>query len=78
MAAWIVACQAPLSMEFYRQKYWSGMPFSIPEDLPDPAEIDPTSLVCLALAGGFFITSATWKAQGIKLRNKLNLLVDRW
>ena len=33
---WIVACQAPLSMGFSRQEYWSGLPFPSPEDLPDP------------------------------------------
>ena len=33
---WTVACQAPLSMEFSRQEYWSGLPFSSPRDLPDP------------------------------------------
>ena len=31
-----VACQAPLSMGFSRQEYWSGLPFPSPEDLPDP------------------------------------------
>ena len=33
---WTVACQAPLSMEFSRQEYWSGLPCPSPEDLPDP------------------------------------------
>ena len=37
---WIVAHQAPLSMEFSRQEYWSGLPFSSPRDLPDPG-IEP-------------------------------------
>ena len=32
---WTVAHQAPQSMEFFRQEYWSGLPFSPPEDLPD-------------------------------------------
>ena len=32
---WTVACQAPLSMEFSRQEYWSGLPFPSPGDLPD-------------------------------------------
>ena len=31
-----VACQAPLSMEFSRQEYWSELPFPSPEDLPNP------------------------------------------
>ena len=35
-APWTVACQAPLSMRFSRQKYWSGLPFPSPEDLPYP------------------------------------------
>ena len=33
---WTVACQAPLSMEFSRQEYWSGLPFPFPGDLPNP------------------------------------------
>ena len=33
MTPWTVACQASLSMEFPRQKYWSGLPFPSPEDL---------------------------------------------
>ena len=32
---WTVPCQAPLSMRFHRQKYWSGLPFPSPGDLPD-------------------------------------------
>ena len=34
--SWTVTCQAPLSMGFPRQDYWSGLPFSSPGDLPDP------------------------------------------
>ena len=37
-----VACPAPLSMEFSRQQYWSGLPFPPPGDLPDPV-IEPGS-----------------------------------
>ena len=55
---WTVARQAPLSIGFSRQEYWSGSPFSPPRDLPDPG-IQPTSLMSLALTGGFFTTSAT-------------------
>ena len=33
---WTVARQAPLSMGFSRQEYWSGLPFPSPGDLPDP------------------------------------------
>ena len=49
---WTIACQAPLSMEFSRQEFWSGMPFPTPGDLPDPG-IEPMSLASLALAGRF-------------------------
>ena len=41
---WTVAHQAPLSMEFSRQEYWSGLLFPTPGDLPDPG-IEPESLV---------------------------------
>ena len=36
MALWTVAHQAPLSIEFSGQEYWSGLPFPSPGDLPDP------------------------------------------
>ena len=39
---WTVALQAPLSMGFLRQEYWSGLPFSFPGYLPDP-ENEPWS-----------------------------------
>ena len=54
----MVACQAPLSMGFSRQEYWSGLPYSPPGDLPDPG-IEIVSLTSPALAGGFFVTNAT-------------------
>ena len=41
---WTVDCQIPLSMGFPRQEYWSGLPFSSPGDLPNPA-IEPASPV---------------------------------
>jgi len=49
---WILACQAPLSMGFPRQQYWSGLPFPSPGALPNAGNkpISP------ALAGGFFTT----------------------
>ena len=49
---WTAARQAPLSMGFSRQEYWSGLPFPSPGDLPDPG-IEPGSPV---LAGGFLTT----------------------
>ena len=59
---WTAAYEAPLSMEFSRQEYWSALPFPTPGDLPDPG-IEPESLTSLALAGGFFTTSITWEAR---------------
>ena len=58
---WTIAHQAPLSMGFSRQEYWSGLPCPSPGDLPNP-EIEHLSLMSPALAGGFFSTSATWEA----------------
>ena len=55
---------APLSMEFFRQEYWSGLPCPPPGDLPGPG-IEPASLMPPALAGGFFTTSATWEAHSL-------------
>ena len=52
---WTVACQAPLSMEFSRQEYCSGLPFPSPGDLLDPG-ITPMTLLFPALAGRFFTT----------------------
>ena len=46
---WTVACQAPLSMGFHRQEYWSRVPFPPPGDLPDPG-IQPAYLTSSALA----------------------------
>ena len=59
MTLWIVACQAPLSMEFSRQAYWSGLPFPTAGDLADPG-IEPTSLTSPALAVRLFTTSTTY------------------
>ena len=56
---WITTSQAPLSMGFPRQEYWSGLPFLSPGDLPNP-EIEPMSPV---LAGGFFSTEPPGKSQ---------------
>ena len=49
---WTVAHQASPSMEFFRQEYWSGLPFPSPGDLPNTG----VELVSPALASGFFTT----------------------
>ena len=48
VTTWTVARQTSLSMGFYRQEYWSGLPCPPPEDLPHPG-IEPTSLKSPAL-----------------------------
>ena len=54
-------------MGFPRQEYWSGLPFPLPGDLPDPG-IEPMSLKSPTLVGLSFTISATWEAlQGIML-----------
>ena len=62
---WTVVPQAPLSTGFFRQEYWSGLPYLSPEDLPNPG-IEPVSLMSPALAGGFFTTRASLVAQRLK------------
>ena len=57
---WTVALQAPLSMGFPRQEYWSRLPFPSPGDLPDP-ETEPTCPASAALAGRFFTTKPPGK-----------------
>ena len=59
---WIIAHQAPLSLGFSRQEYWSGLLCPPPGDIPDPG-IEPMSLLSLASAGVFFTTSTTWEAK---------------
>ena len=60
---WTIVCQAPLSMGFSRQEYWSGFPFSSPGDLPNPG-IEPSFLTSPALVGVSFTTLAPPGHQG--------------
>ena len=57
-----VSHQAPLSMGFSRQEYWSGLPCLPPGDFPEPG-VKPMSLMCPALAGGFLSASTMWEAH---------------
>ena len=70
-----VAPQVPLSLEFPRKEYWSGLQFPTPKYLPDLG-IEPTSLVSPVLAGRFFTTSAIWKPLSSLLI--YSLWVDTW
>ena len=68
---WTAAHQAPLSMGFSRQEYWSGLPCPSPGDLPNSG-IEPESLMSHALAGGFFTTSTTWEVQWVPYRREIS------
>ena len=57
---WTVAIQTPLSIGFSRQKYWNGLPFPPPGDLPDPG-IKLKSPASLVLAGRFFTSEPLGK-----------------
>ena len=72
---WMVACQALLSVRFFRQEYWSGFPYLPPGDLPDPG-IEPTFLVSPALAGGFFTTAPPGKPLCILPQLKIKLVLQ--
>ena len=62
---WTVAHQAPLSMGFSRQEYWSGLLFPSPGDLSNP-RVEPGSLASPALAGRFFTNAPPGKPQQIQ------------
>ena len=69
---WTVADQAPLSMGFSRQEYWSGLPFPSSGDLPD-LRIKPASP---ALAGRFLTTETPGKALGPPTDSQINNLLN--
>ena len=60
---WTTAHQAPLSMGFSKQEYWSELPVPSPGDPLNPGTA-PASLMPPALAGGLFTAHVTWKAHG--------------
>ena len=64
MTPWTLARQASLSMGFPRQKYWSGLPFLSPGDLPDPG-VEPASTA-------LHVDSLSLSHQIINLANRTN------
>ena len=62
---WPIARQAPLSIGFPRQEYWSGLPFPSLGGLPDPGiePVSPASQAASCIAGGFFTTEPPGKPQ---------------
>ena len=73
MTPWTVARQAPLSKEFSRQGYWSGLPSPSPVDLPDPG-IEPASLVSPVLTGGFFTSCTIWRVVNINACHMVDIV----
>ena len=68
---WTIAHQAPLSMGFSRQEYWSGLPFPSPGDLPEPGT-KPVCPVSPALQSDYFTT----EPQGCPLHMLNSNLLD--
>ena len=66
---WTVAHQAPLSMGFSTQEYWSGLPFPSPGDLPNPGIKPPTP----AFTNGFFTTEPPGKPWIMVIINNYHL-----
>ena len=58
----IITRKAPLSMGFFKQEYWSGLPCPPSGYIPDSG-LESSYLISPALAGMFFTTSATWEVQ---------------
>ena len=73
MTPWTVAHQAPLSMEFFRQEYWSDLPFPPPGDLPD-LENELVSPESPARAGGFFTRSPSLTTEDSKILREVTIL----
>ena len=68
----MVARQAPLSMGFSRQEYWSGLPFPPPGDLSGPG-MELSSLAFFALGGRFFITEPPGKPRyTVEIEKQMN------
>ena len=74
---WTVACQAPLSMEFFRQEYWNGLPFPPPGDLPNPG-VEPASLASPALAGGFSAIALLGKPVCLRFIDGTSYFLFKW
>ena len=62
MTLWAVDHQASLYMRFFRQEYWSRLPFSPPGDLPDPG-MEPVSPAAPALQADSLHTEPSGKPQ---------------
>ena len=69
---WTMALQAPLSVTFSRQEYWSRLPGPPPGYLPDPG-IKPKCLTSPAFVGGFSTSSTIWEAHVLCVHTHTNV-----
>ena len=76
MTLWTIAHQAPLSVGFSRQEYWSGLLFPSLGDLANPG-IEPEFPVSPALAGVFFTTEPPGKPQFVYVQTNFLALFSR-
>jgi len=74
---WTAARQAPVSTEFSRQQYWSGLSRPPPRNLPNPG-IEPGSLLSPPCIRGFFTTNTTWEAQMAAKLEIYNRILRWW
>ena len=74
MTSWSAARQAPLSMGFSRQEYWSGLPCPPPGDLPN-AGIEPTSPASPALQADSFPLNPPGKPDKMQLKKKTSYVI---
>ena len=74
---WTVAHQAPLSIGFSRQEYWSGWPCPFPGYLPNPG-IEPGSLTSPAVECKVFATSITWGDENTTIHLQTSHSLGRW
>ena len=70
---WTESHQAPLSMAFFRQEYWSGLPFPTPSDLPDPG-IDTVSLVFPLWQAYSLPLASLGNEESLSLNQKLEMI----
>ena len=75
---WTVTHQAPLSVEFSRQEYWSGLPFPSAGDLPDPG-IEPMSPALQAnLSKPPGTAAANWNISSVQSLIRVRLFETPW
>ena len=72
VTSWTIVLQAPLSMGFPRQEYWSGMPFPSPGDIPNRG-IKTTTPV---LAGGFLTTEPPGKPKTGNVKDNMETIAS--